>query len=511
MSRKSENLSELPALKVRQWVADWDHVKWDPRQKRSEPKHWFYQFSIPAAHLRALSGIYPRTTRRDRGVDDLGIQRSHEEERSQEIARFARYGYPWSDLSRAKRASGEYKDLQKPGWLPTAIVVNILLPKDKRRNRSVAPAEIVTVKDTRNRSATIQLPANYTGASWKAKGIPPIEVIDGQHRLWAFEGKGIGKDFELPVVAFVGLDISWQAYLFYTINIKPKKINASLAFDLYPLLRTEDWLSKFEGHIIYRETRAQELVDLLWSFPKSPWHHRINMLGEKGLKGVMVTQAAWIRSLLAAYIKSWGGRGTRIGGLFGSAIGTHDTVLPWNRTEQAAFIIVLGQFLEQAVKSCRKSWATTLRKQTSVSLFDDEDDLAFFGPNTLLNQDQGIRAFLHITNDLCYVRSDELNLEGWGSRANRGTDNERMSVAAGSLKKKAKIASFLKETCAKLSTYDWRASSAPGLSEEESLQKAAFRGSGGYKELRKHILKHLASGRGDIASAAADVISALRY
>ena len=206
-----------------------------------------------------------------------------------------------------------------------------------------------------------------------------------------------------------------------------------------------------------------------------------------------------------------GGRGTRIGGLFGSAIGTHDTVLPWNRTQQAAFIIVLGQYLEQAVKSCRKSWATTLRKQTSVSLFDDEDDLAFFGPNTLLNQDQGIRAFLHITNDLCYVRSDELNLEGWDSRANRGTDNERMSVAAGSLKKKAKIASFLKETCAKLSTYDWRASSAPGLSEEESLQKAAFRGSGGYKELRKHILKHLASGRGDIASAAADVISALRY
>ena len=32
----------------------------------------------------------------------------------------------------------------------------------------------------------------------------------------------LADDFELPVVAFVGLDLSWQAYLFYTINIKPK-------------------------------------------------------------------------------------------------------------------------------------------------------------------------------------------------------------------------------------------------------------------------------------------------
>ena len=54
----------------------------------------------------------------------------------------------------------------------------------------------------------------------------PIEVIDGQHRLWAFEKQLDNADFELPVVAFVGLDISWQAYLFWTINIKPKRIDA---------------------------------------------------------------------------------------------------------------------------------------------------------------------------------------------------------------------------------------------------------------------------------------------
>lgn len=513
MSEKSQPLKELPALKVKQWVADWNRVQWDARQKRSEPKHWFYQFSIPAAHLRALSGIYPRTSSRERGVNDLGIQRAHEEDRSKEIARFVRYGFPWSDLSTKKRESGEYQDLQKPGWLPTAIVVNILTPSDKRLNKSVSEEDRITVKDGKDRLAKVHLPSGYTGPNWRAaaNGIPPIEVIDGQHRLWAFEGKDFEDDFELPVVAFLGLDISWQAYLFYTINIKPKKINASLAFDLYPLLRTEDWLTKFEGHSIYRETRAQEIVDLLWSHPKSPWFHRINMLGERGLKGVMVTQAAWIRSLLAAYIKSWEGRGTSIGGLFGTAVGSNETVLPWSRTEQAAFVIVIGQLLQQAVKDCNSDWAQTLRKQSNESLFDDDDDQAFQGSHTLLNQDQGIRAFLHITNDMCFVRSDELGLESWGSGSNRGQDLDRVTKAISSLKKKAKLYRFLKDTCAKLALYDWRASSAPGLSDQESLAKAAFRGSGGYKELRKHVLRHLSSGRSNVSAAAKDVIDALKY
>jgi hypothetical protein len=52
------------------------------------------------------------------------------------------------------------------------------------------------------------------------------------------------------LVAFHGLDLSWQAYLFWTINIKPKRINPSLAFDLYPLLRSENWLDKAEGHFV---------------------------------------------------------------------------------------------------------------------------------------------------------------------------------------------------------------------------------------------------------------------
>jgi hypothetical protein len=78
---------------------------------------------------------------------------------------------------------------------------------------------------------------------------------------------------------------------------------------------------KFEGHPIYRETRAQELTEALWSHPESPWFQRINMLGESGGRG-MATQAAWIRSLLASFVKSFEGPGITIGGLFGAPVGS---------------------------------------------------------------------------------------------------------------------------------------------------------------------------------------------
>ena len=61
--------------------------------------------------------------------------------------------------------------------------------------------------------------------------------------------------------------------------------------------------------MVYRETRAQELVDRLWSAEESPWHRRINMLGSSGTRGTMVTQSAWVRSIMASFVKSWDGRG----------------------------------------------------------------------------------------------------------------------------------------------------------------------------------------------------------
>src|SRR5207245_718943 len=175
--------------------------------------------------------------------------------------------YPWSDLSERQRRSGDYADLRKPGWLPTAIVVNILTPQDERGDQGVATRDLIRVVEEGS-SCLLELPVGFDGAQWRPQSLHPLEVIDGQHRLWAFEDWTAADDFHLPVVAFVGLDISWQAYLFWTINIKPKRINQSLAFDLVPLLRTEDWLERF-GLRIYRETRGQELTEALWSHSTS--------------------------------------------------------------------------------------------------------------------------------------------------------------------------------------------------------------------------------------------------
>src|ERR1035438_2332138 len=134
------------ALKVHQWLDEWNTVEFDEKLHRREPPHEFYMFSLKARDLKALSGIQ-RRRKSDGKETDLGIQRRHEEDRSREIGRFVRYGYPWSELSAAKRSSKSFEDFKKPGWLPTALVVNILSPNDKRRGSIVDSADRITVLD----------------------------------------------------------------------------------------------------------------------------------------------------------------------------------------------------------------------------------------------------------------------------------------------------------------------------------------------------------------------------
>jgi DGQHR domain-containing protein len=503
---------KLTALKVQQWMSDWDKVEFDPKELRRKPDPHFYLFTISAADLRALSGIYRRST--EGGLlrsSDLSIQRRHDEERSRRIGEFIKYGYPWSELNAQKRASGEFDDLRKPGWLPTAIVVNILRKDDKRRGKPVYEGALITVTDSTNGAAVIELPSSFSGSDWKIDEgeVPPIEVIDGQHRLWAF-GERLKTDFELPVVAFHGLDISWQAYLFWSINITPKRINASLAFDLYPLLRTEDWLERFEGHSVYRETRSQELVESLWSHPASPWFHHINMLGETGLPQKMVSQAAWVRSLMASYVKSYEGKRVSIGGLFGSRMGESKDVLGWSRAQQAAFLILMGQKFEAALKKYKGEWAQSLRTGKS-NLKEKDSDPAFIGPHTLLNTDQGIRALLHVTNDLCFIQARELQLYEWNIEQDAGAvDEGAVTMAIKSLEAQP-VEGFLEKIASELISYDWRTSTAPDLSEPQRREKLVFRGSGGYKELRSQVLRHLVQLQKSASECAAELLEILGY
>jgi hypothetical protein len=420
-------------------------------------------------------------------------------------------------MGEANRNAPDANLLRKPGWLPTAIIVNILNEGDKRDNGVIGRKDLITVLDE-TQPSTIRLPATFSGSGWEPETIFPLEVIDGQHRLWAFEEFDPGKDFQLPVVAFHGLDRSWQAYLFWSVNITPKRINRSLAFDLYPLLRKEDWLNKFAGHSIYRETRCQELVEGLWSHAESPWRERINMLGETlrqlETEDPMVTQAAWIRSLMASFVKEWAETGIRVGGLFGAGRSSDELALPWNRSMQVAFLIFAGGALKTAVASSKATWARHLRSIVGTGSFDSERDPAFYGRYSLLATDQGIRGWLQTTNDLCYSASEELQLGEWNwdavysqrnARALAATDEGAVNLALASLKG-SKIGKFLADLGHALSSYDWRTSSTPGLEDDERLRQAVFRGSSGYKEIRQQLLVHVAKSTGPVGHAAKNVV-----
>jgi len=473
----------VQALRVNQWLKNWGSVQFDPKNHRREPEKYFYIFSLSARQLRSLSGVNRRDTKggKKRSLD-LGIQRSHEQSRSKNIAEYIKYGYPWSDLTKSQRHDIRYDDLRKPGWLPTAIVVNILTNRDKRDGVSVAPKDIITVDVTDTHLAEIKLPLSKRTKQWSPEKIHPLEVIDGQHRLLAFD-ENIDEDYELPVVAFYGLDISWQAYLFWTINIKPKRINPSLAFDLYPLLRTEDWLDKFEGHRVYREARAQEIVESLWSEPKSSWYQRINMLGESGV--ISVTQAAWIRALLKTYIKTSEGKGITIGGLFGAPAGHDEMTIPWNRSQQAALLIYLWNSIEKSIKKSQADWAKKLRATNYKRKI--EGDPAFSGPHTLLNNDQGVSVVLNVTNDLLFKNADKMELKEWRLNTEVSVPEALEDLS----NKQKRLVAFIDQITEALSTFDWRSSGAEGLTETEKTLKLSLRGGSGYREFRRQLLKHL--------------------
>ena len=144
-------------------------------------------------------------------------------------------------------------------------------------------------------------------------------------------------------------------------------------------------------------------------------------------------------------------------------------------------------------------------------MFDSENkDPAFYGNSTLLNDDMGLRGFLNVANDLCYVQASDLGLESWGAEG-AGPDPDELSVSE-CLKSLAKhpVTPFLHRMCQCLAEFDWRASSAESLTDDQRRQKAAFRGTGGYKELRLLLLAHLASGKGDVKAAAVEVSKQLK-
>lgn len=493
----------IQAILCKQWLAEWDTYPFPQENQRKRPPENLLVFSMSARQLRKLSGVY---VRKRQGGDATGIQRLHEKERSAKISEYVKAGYPFGDLSGKQKADPSNSSLKKPGWLPTAIVVNFLLPGDKRRGKEVAFNDAINV-NINGQIAEIALPDHSDDNGWQPTALPPIEVIDGQHRLFAFdEHSELPDDFELPVVAFHGLDIGWQAYLFWSINVSPKKINPSHAYDLFPLLRTQDWLESFSQVHVYREARAQELADLLYRHSASPWRGRINMLGER--KSGWVSQAGWVQAIYNSFL-SPGLSGRSRKGLFAANLSQTKGPLGWSRPQQASLLIFIWQQLQEAVSQKKTGWTASLRDSDSqTDLMMDDFDPAFLGTKTLLNQEQGVRGVCLVFNDLLFESASRLELENWESDVidvgeTSFEDIDKCLAEIGSQKFSGEIVVLAQV----LAEFDWRSSDAPGeMSVEEKLKKSGFRGTGGYGRVRQELLYLLAEDNSPMGQLARQIV-----
>src|ERR1041385_3619342 len=108
----------VTALKVHQWLGLWDQVEYDTNAFQTKPasKNLFL-CSIRASYLKALTGVYRRSTQSGARALDPNVQRGHEEDRSRIIREFVQYGFPWCEMGAAKRSLPGAEDLRKPGWL----------------------------------------------------------------------------------------------------------------------------------------------------------------------------------------------------------------------------------------------------------------------------------------------------------------------------------------------------------------------------------------------------------
>jgi hypothetical protein len=190
-------------------------------------------------------------------------------------------------------------------------------------------------------------------------------------------------------------------------------------------------------------------------------------------------------------------------------------VLPWTREQQAAFLIFLWQEVQSAVEEADTDWANYLRdleqERTGLIPEGNGDDAAFAGRYTLLNADQGVRGVLHVSNDLCFLAASRLRLGDWcDARTSESSDEEEVTLQLKELADQP-AAAFLTELAEALASFDWRTYGTPRIPEEVRLRAAAYRGSSGYKELRRQLLAHVETeGSAEISALAEEARKILK-
>ena len=163
------------------------------------------------------------------------------------------------------------------------------------QRHSIAPAIVVSLQGARfdKNTGELFIPSR-SGSGW---------VIDGQHRLAG--ARNASKDIELPVVAFLDLDLDNQIFQFVTINRTAKGVPTSLYFDLLRHLPP----SKKPGEIA--KDKASDIANELKKDEESPLFNRITIVPPKPGQTISLTnfvrkvaplvQTDPVRSPISAY------------------------------------------------------------------------------------------------------------------------------------------------------------------------------------------------------------------
>jgi len=204
-------------------------------------------FSIPAGDLRNISYFNPREIDREKG-----IQRPYKPERSKDIANYIN---------------------TEDSVLANDIIINIELEKN-----GLSMGDIYD-------EHTSQL--NFQILEEKSQSLNNKQkiafVIDGQHRLRAFEYTE-KKGFPLIVAALIDLSLAEVAELFVKINYYQKPVNKSLVLDLLGI----------SENIFPQYFKLHKVVEKLNDDIASPFYGNIKMLG---LGKGYISQASIITSI----------------------------------------------------------------------------------------------------------------------------------------------------------------------------------------------------------------------
>lgn len=182
-----------------------------PSIRIEQPLGFFYAFSLNAQTLNKLTYSQPAEARKKMegetsesgGYSIFGTQRKESQNRLNEISKFIR---------------------SSEATFPNTI---ILAANYDYEGRLIEDESVRWAIHSENGQEYVRIPI---------MDYPTASIIDGQHRLHAFEllePEAPHRDMELLCVVFLELPTPYHAYVFATINFNQKKVDRSLAYELF--------------------------------------------------------------------------------------------------------------------------------------------------------------------------------------------------------------------------------------------------------------------------------------